>query len=65
MCICRSVIKELGFTKVVLASGYAGTKTMDTTGADGVMGKNPGDALKFMQTENLDLRAHIVDLALL
>lgn len=58
-----SIIKELGFKKVVLASGYVGSKSMDTIGADGVMGKNPGEALKFMQTENLDFKTHIADLA--
>ena len=58
-----SVIKELGFKKVILASGYAGTKSMDTVGADGVIGKNPGEALKFLEIENLHLKTHMADLA--
>lgn len=58
-----TAIKELGFKKVVLASGYVGSKSMDTIGADGVMGKNPGETLKFMQTENLDFKTYMADLA--
>ncbi|MFZ3230235.1 MAG: HAMP domain-containing sensor histidine kinase [Pseudobdellovibrio sp.] len=57
-----SVIKEMGFKKVVLATGHAGSKSMNLIGADGVIGKNPHEALKFMQTENLDFKAHMIDL---
>lgn len=56
-------IKHLGYEKVVLATGYVNSESLNhLVGIDGVMGKNPTDAVKFMQIANFDHKTHKFDL---
>lgn len=57
-----ATLRELGFKSVYLATGYAHIKPFNAPDFDGIIGKNPQEAIKFLSAQSSNFKSNVAEL---